>query len=84
MQNWKKKPEVNLVIQEVVATDFFIVRLDCDMIAKSGHLKGLSGSWVSNAAFFDHQGGHLGPQLETLHFLDHHQGGQLGVSWATP
>ena len=40
MQDWKKKPEVNLVIQEVVATDFFIVRLDYDMIAKSGHLKG--------------------------------------------
>ena len=44
----------------MVATDFFIVRLDYDMIAKSGHLKGQSGSWVSNAAFLNHQGGHLG------------------------
>ena len=40
MQKLKKKPEVNLVIQEMVATDFFIVRLDYDIIAKSGHLKG--------------------------------------------
>ena len=60
MQNWKKKPEVNLVIQEMVATDFFIVRLNYDIIAKSVHLKGQSGSWVSNATFLDHQGGHLG------------------------
>ena len=60
MQKWKKKPEVNLVIQEMVATDFFIVRLEYDIIAKSGHLKGQSESWVSNAAILDHQGGHLG------------------------
>ena len=60
MQKWKKKPEVNLVIQEMVATDFFIVRLDYDMIAKSRYLKGQSESWVSNATFLDQQGGHLG------------------------
>ena len=56
----EEKPEVNHVIQEMVATDFFIVHLDYHLIAKSGHLKGQSGSWASNATFLDDQGGHLG------------------------
>ena len=49
------------------------------------HQRGPLGLRVSDITLFGSSRRSVGARVrETLNFLDHHQGGQLGVSWATP